>query len=457
MHRLLLLGLNHTTAPLEVRERLAFNAAESRAAVEAFRARFPRAEVVLLSTCNRVELYAGRGDADGAGEARPSIPEMVQFLSDLRGVPVCDFYEHLYDKRDRGVVEHVFAVASSLDSMVLGETQILGQVKAAYETAAGAGAAGALLNPLFQNALRVGKQVMHETALNEGRLSVASVAVDYARRIFDHFHDKTVLCVGAGKMVTLALQNLVGLRPRRLLVCNRDPAKAEKLAAQFAGEPVPFDRLADHLVAADIVVSSTGSAHPIITRALFEPLVKARRYRPAFLIDIAVPRDVEPAVGELDNVYLYNLDDLQQVVSQTQSQRTGTVEAARRIVAAGVEEFLNWQRAREMGPVIDQLYRRYHGLAQEELARTLNKLPHLSDADRAQLEEMTRRVVNKLLHKPVQALRRSEGTHTPAGQYLHAVEKLFQVGDAPAGEPVGEDPAPDDVPETPAPAPRTSG
>jgi glutamyl-tRNA reductase len=299
-------------------------------------------------------------------------------------------------------------------------------VRDAYDLSRALESVGPLLNPLFQRAIGVGKEVMHGTLLNEGRLSVASVAVDYARRIFEHFADKTVLCVGAGKMASLVLQNFVGLSPWRLLVCNRDPAKARALAGPFGGEPVPFERLTDHLVAADIVVSSTGSAHPIITRAQFEGLLRQRRYRPIFLIDIAVPRDVESSVGEIENVYLYNVDDLQNVVAATMSQRKTAIDAARSIVARQVDEFAAWHRQREMGPIIDRLYRRYHRLAREELERTVNKLPTLSAADRAQLEEMTRRLVNKLLHSPIRTLKTSEGQHTGL-TYLHAMEKLFDL------------------------------
>jgi glutamyl-tRNA reductase len=202
---------------------------------------------------------------------------------------------------------------------------------------------------------------------------------------------------------------------------------------------VPFERLDDHLVAADIVVTSTGSTQPIITRAAFEPLRRRRRYRPIFLIDIAVPRDVEAAVAKLDHVYLYNLDDLQQVVLSTQSQRQGALDSARLIVTRQVEEFVLWHRQRELGPTIDRLYRHYHGLAQEELARTLNKLPNVSDAEKAHLEDLTRRIVNKLLHGPVQTLRQSEAPHpSGAGPYLHALEKLFGL----EGEATGPDAKP---------------
>lgn len=421
MQRLLLLGLNHTTAPLAVREKLAFSGPQARAAVGALRERFPAAEAVLLSTCNRVELYVGR-----QAHAHLGLDELVGFLSEFHALPAEQFRDHLYHKAGREVVEHLFLVASSLDSLVLGETQVLGQVRDAYDAARQAQSAGPLLNPLFQRAVAVGKQVMHETALAEGRRSVASVAVDYARRIFEHFTDKTVLCVGAGKMAALVLQHFAGLSPRRLLVCNRDPDKATALADKFGGEAVPFERLGEHLVAADIVVSGTGATQPIITRQQFEPLRKQRRYRPIFLIDIAVPRDVEPAVGELEHVYLYNVDDLQQVVATTMDQRKASVDAARAIVARQVDEFAKWHRQREMGPIIDRLYKRYHKLAKEELDRAVTKLTGDREADRASLEEMTRRIVNKLLHSPIQTLKTSDGQHTGL-TYLHAMEKLFDL------------------------------
>lgn len=432
MHRLLLLGLNHTTAPLEVREKLAFNAQQCRHALAAFRSKFEQCEAVLLSTCNRVELYTAR-----AAHGHPTLEEMVDFLAEFHGVAPEQFHEHLYHKRDRAVVEHLFAVTSSLDSMVLGETQILGQVRDAYDLSRAVESSGGLLNPLFQRAVAVGKQVMRETSLAEGRLSVASVAVDYARQIFETFTDKTVLFIGAGKMATIALQNFAALGPGRLLLCNRDPGKAAALAGRFGGEAVPYERLEDHLVAADIVVSSTGSAHPIITRKLFARVLRLRRYRTVFLMDIAVPRDVEASVADLhEHVYLRNLDDLQQVVQATQAQRSGAIESAKNIVTAQVEEFATWLRAREMGPAIERLYKRHHRLAQEELARTRGKLSAgaLSEQDEAHLEDMLRRVVNKLLHHPVQVLRRGEqaggaGAHAPPGGYLRAFQKLFQLGD----------------------------
>ena len=429
MHQLSLLGLNHTTAPLEVRERLAFDADGRRAAVEAFRKQF-NCEVVLLSTCNRVELYCG---------GSPTALEMIQFLANTRGIAGEVFAAMTYQKNGRSVVEHLFSVAASLDSMVLGETQILGQVREAYDAARQLSATGPLLNPLFQRAVAVGKEVLAQTTLGEGRLSVASVAVDLARGIFDSFADKTVLSIGAGKMSHLVLQHLAALRPGRLLICNRDGEKARALVDRFGGEPAAFDDLNAHLAVADIVVSSTGAPHPIITRKIFDHLVRLRRYRPVFLIDIALPRDVEAAVGELDSVYLYNIDDLQKVVATTRDQRSSAASAAQVIVAEHVREFMQAHRVRELGPVIDTLYRRYHALAQEELARTIARMGNVTPQERAHLEEFARRVVNKLLHDPIRTLRHADGAHQSRDQYLHAMQMLFNLTPGVNLTPGGED------------------
>jgi glutamyl-tRNA reductase len=344
MQRLLLLGLNHTTAPIGVREQLVFSPEEATHALRTLKERYAGIEAALLSTCNRTELYIAR-ELHG----HPRAEEMASFLADMRKIPRESFAPYLYEKSEKDVVTHLFSVATSLDSMVLGETQILGQVRIAYDLAMQSQTAGPMLNPLFQRALAVGKQVMHETSLAEGHVSVASVAVDFARRIFDRFSDKTVLCIGAGKMAQLVLKSFMSSKLGRLVVCNRDPSRADDLARRCGGEAIPFDRLNEQLTIADIVVSSTGSTTPIITRAGFEPLLRARRYRPIFLMDIALPRDIDSAVGELENVYLYNLDDLQKVTAQTHAARRETIDAARQIVRAAVEQYAAWNRGREMG------------------------------------------------------------------------------------------------------------
>jgi glutamyl-tRNA reductase len=422
MQRLFVLGLNHTTAPLEVRERLAFDADARRDALKRLRQRFDACEAVLLSTCNRVEIYLAR-EAHG----HPRREDLEIFLAEVRGLRAADFSAHLYEKSERAVVGHLFTVAASLDSMVLGETQILGQVREAYDAAREAGTAGAMLHPLFQRAVAVGRQVMTETSLAEGRVSVASAAVDYAKRIFDGFSDKTVLNIGAGKMAGLMLTHLAALKPGQLMVCNRDAAKAAELASRFDGNAVALEGLADHLAAADIVVTSTGAAGAIITKPLLEAVMRRRRYKAMFLIDVAVPRDVASDVGKMENVYLYNLDDLQRVVSDTRSQRGAVISAAEQIVEQQVKEFAVWHRTRMMGPMIAELRRRSHEMAREEVQRVMQKLPNVSDAEKEHLGDLARRIVNKLLHDPIEMLRHTDNPHVPIGQYIHAMEKLFKL------------------------------
>jgi glutamyl-tRNA reductase len=416
MHRLHLMGLNHTTAPLAVRERLAFTPQQRAAAMSAFRDQFPGCEAVLLSTCNRVELYVSRAAHD-----QPTAADFATFIARFHGLPAESFGGHLYHRSERAMVEHLFNVAASLDSMVLGETQILGQVREAYDAARAAGTVGASLNPLFQRAVAVGKQVLRETPLAEGRQSVAGAAVAYAGQVFDSLASKSVLSIGAGKMARLVLRGFADQSPKRMLVCNRDGAKAAQLAREFGGEPAPFEKLDDHLAAVDVVITSTGSADPIITAQRFAAVHKRRRYRPIFLIDIALPRDVDPAVGELENVYLYNLDDLQRVVADTHAGRRESVADAQRIVAGAVEEYVAAHRVRALGPVIDALFKRSHQLARDEVDRQSN----LTDAERQQRYELARRIVNKLLHDPVLALRKADAAHGP--QYVHAMEQLFRL------------------------------
>jgi glutamyl-tRNA reductase len=420
MDRVRLLGLNHTTAALEVRERLALDSARHREVVELVRKSL-HCETVAISTCNRVEFYLARTDLP------PSADDLTRLLSSFHSIDCETFVPNLYERSGRLAVEHLFNVAASLDSMVLGETQILGQVRQAYDTSRELGATGPVLNPLFQRALSVGKEVQTHTGLSEGRISVASVAVDYARGIFDHFDDKTVLCIGAGKMSGLVMRHMAQLKPGHMLVCNRDPEKAIALAQRYGGEGMPMDALDEQLARADIVIASTGAGKPIIREAQFKKLLRQRRYRPVFLIDLAVPRDVEAEVGELENVYLYNLDDLHRVVAETHGQRGEAVSAAQAIVKRHVDEFDGWLKRRAMGPAIEQLYARHHAMAAEELNRVAGRMTNLTAADRAHLEEMARRIVNKVLHDPIEALKQNDSAHGASHQYQHAIEKLFKL------------------------------
>ncbi len=326
------------------------------------------------------------------------------------------------------MIHHLFHVAASLDSMVLGETQILGQVRDAYETCKGLSSVGPMLNPLFQRAIAVGKEVMHDTALNEGRLSVASVAVDYSGG-FSITSTTRPSCARRWKDGDAGSAELRGAAARPAAGLQSRSGQGRGLATRFGGTQVPFENLSEHLVAADIVITSTGAAHPIITRQQFDGLRKRRRYRPIFLIDIAVPRDIEavrrrcrrrlslqprrPATGGLPDSVPTNR----------------ALGSARAIVAQHIESFIAWNRQRKLGPAIHRLYSRYHAIAQDELARTLNKLPNISEAEKAHLEDLARRIVNKLLHDPVQTASPLRRRPRLRRAYLHALEKLFQLGE----------------------------
>jgi glutamyl-tRNA reductase len=417
MNDLLLIGLNHTTAPLDVRERLALAPQRAFDAITAWQARSGGREVVILSTCNRVELYLS---------GPTPRQDVVRYLSEFFETPAGAFESHLYERHGRGVVEHLFTVASGLDSMVLGETQILGQVRQAYEASRQAGATGPVLNPLFQRAATVGKEVLTDTGIADGRVSVASVAVDYAKRIFDHFADKTVLCLGTGKMTRLVLQGFATLNVGKILVASREQTRADEFARKFGGVGVTMNDLDQHLIAADVIIGSTGATHPVVTRDRFAKLQRKRRYRPAFFLDIAVPRDIDASVGELEQTYLYNRDDLQNVVSQTMAGRGTQVEAARGVVRRHVDAYAAWHRQREIGPLIDALYKQSGEIARAEVERTLCKL-ELDDAGREQVEQLVHRVVQKLLHGPVSQLKQTHDAGGEGQAYVHAVEKLFNL------------------------------
>ena len=307
--RIVLVGCNHRSAPLAIRERLAFDGPKLERALEVFAERFPGTEAVLLNTCNRVELYA----ASEEPAPSPELGVAAEYLAGFHAIPIGELQPHLYYLADREAVGHLFEVAASLDSLVPGESQILAQVKEAYRIARGKSVTGPVTNALFQKAIAVGKLIHTSTAIARRKVSVSSVAVEFACEIFeaDQFPRKTVLVIGAGKMGELTLEHLRELRPGRILVTNRNPRKAAEVADRWSGQPVPFERLDDWLVEADLVLSTTGSQEPIIHRERFARIMQRRDYRPVFVIDIAVPRDFAADVGDLDNVYLYNIDDLQ--------------------------------------------------------------------------------------------------------------------------------------------------
>jgi glutamyl-tRNA reductase len=430
MRDFVVVGLSHRTAPVEIRERLAI--APDRLAQElrelASHGRFD--EALLISTCNRVELYATSTNPIEAAQIAKET--LARRLPDTAADGV------LYQERGIDVVRHVFRVASSLDSLVVGEPQILGQVKEAYDTAKGAGTVSTLLGRCFTQAFATAKRVRNETGIAEGTVSVSSIACELAKKIFGNLEDRRTLLLGAGEMGESAARSL-RQTGTNLHVCNRSEERSQMLAEACGGRAVPYERLALELVDADVVIASTASPKFILTPELMKGVVRSRRHRPLFIIDIAVPRDVDPRVGNMDNVFVYDVDDLHQVAEENLAVRAREAAHAERIIEEEVTSFLAWRRSLELAPTIVALRQRFGQIADDELQRTLSRLEGITQADRALLEAMGRSLVSKLLHQPMTQLKASAGG--PDGALLiDAVRRLFAISDeAPAVEPSSTD------------------
>jgi glutamyl-tRNA reductase len=425
---LLTLGVDHRSAPTAVREALAFEGPRRDEALDVLKSTYASSEFVLLSTCNRVEVYA----AADAAPTTPGVADLTGFLSEFHGVPIEAMASHLVAHHDEAVIGHVFRVASSLESLVIGEGQILGQVRDAYKAADARRAVGPILHVVFRNALRVGKKVREETGMDRGKLSVASVAVDVAREVFDRFDDKAVLVIGAGKMAELTLQHLAALRPGRVVITNRSSDRAEDAAARWGGLAVPFERLGQALVEADVVVSTTAAEEPIVTYDMYARVQRARRNRLALVLDIAVPRDFDPRVGDLEQVLLYNVDDLKAQVERNLEGRRRGIDPAQAIIdretAACLAELRHQRHAgallRQLGDTADAARRR-------ELERLFAAPLEFDNAQREAIAHMALRLQNQLLHHPRSALRSAAAEPGGAGHshpLLNAVRHLFGLG-----------------------------
>ncbi len=387
-----LLGLNHKTAPLELRERLAF----SEEALPAVLARLRDAEAVqegaLLSTCNRTELYAS------ASAAEAGLVALTQFLTRERNLDPAVFAPHLYSLSGVEAIGHLFQVASGLDSMIVGENQVLGQVRRAWEVARQASATGPVLDRLFPCAVRVGRQARSQTRINEGAASVSHAAVELAREIFGDLARRTILVLGAGKMSELTLKHLVASGAERLTVVNRTDESARQLARRCGVHAVPFEDLDRTLEGCDIMLTSTGAPHYVVTRERLARVMAIRPQRPLFLVDIALPRDIEPSCGELPQVHLYNLDDLQQTVARNLSQRHEEVARVTQIVHRETARFVRHLQGLRAVPTIRYLREHFEELRQEELERARSR--NLSADETRLLEVFSRKLVARLLHRP---------------------------------------------------------
>jgi glutamyl-tRNA reductase len=418
--QLLLVGLSHRTTPVELRERLDFATRGVDRALTALAGVPTHTEAAIVSTCNRVELYVGCDDLEAARAG------VERFISEFHSVPAADVSPHLYAKTGQAAVQHLFRVAAGLDSLVVGEPQVLGQVKDAFNVASQLGSTGALLNKLFHAAFAAGKRVRSETALSEGAVSVSYAAVALARKIFGDLKGRTVLVLGAGEMGKLTAIHMRSHGISRLIIMSRTPRHAEALAQTIDGVPMPWEQLHAALAESDILITATGASTPIISRALIAQAMKARKQRQLFIIDIAVPRDVESEAGDLEQVFLYNIDDLQAVVQENISRRATEASRAEHIVSEEVGRFSSWLNSRGAIPTVVALRQRFETIRQSELRRLEPKLSSLGPEGRARVDEITRLLVEKLLINPTEQLKSISDADTVAA-YSDALTRLFDL------------------------------
>jgi glutamyl-tRNA reductase len=418
--KLSLTGLNHNTAPVEVRERLAFQPALLASAVHELCHTPGVQESVILSTCNRVEIAVTADDSVDVSST------LSDFLARVREVDPQWLRQYLYHHQEKDAIRHLFRVASSLDSMVLGEPQILGQLKDAYEVAKTQGALTGFLDTVMTRAFGVAKRVRSETEIGQNAVSISYAAVELARQIFGSLRGKKVLIIGAGKMSELAARHLERNGVSEIAVTNRSPERAQAMAELFRGRIVDYQNFVSVLPEMDVVIASSGAPHFILTREAMRKVIGARRNRPMFLIDIAVPRNIEPTINELDNVFLYDIDDLRTAVVQNRKGREQEAQAAERIISDEVERTLTRLKAREMGPVIVGLQQQLEAVCSGELERVRSKLGTLTRQQQEAVDALMRGIVNKVAHGPIAELRRQAsepGGHT----VIEVIRRVFRI------------------------------
>lgn len=427
---LVAVGINHTAAPVELRERLAVPEADVGTVLRELAEAAELKECMLVSTCNRVEIYGIADHGETAGRS------VLRKLAGMRDVPVGEVESHGFVRSQGAAARHIFRVAASLESMVLGEPQILGQVKDAFQRARDLGAVGPVLDKCMTAAFRGAKRVRSETSVARGAASVPSVAVDLARSIFGELRGCAVMIIGAGEMAQHSAVHLKAAGVSEVIVVNRSAERGEALAAEVGGRYEPWDSLERNLQRVDIVVTSTGATVPVVLPKALRHAMKARRHKPLFLIDIAVPRDVDPAAGELDHVFLYNIDDLQSIVHDNLRSRASEADTAGSLVEEEITAFLSWQRTRAVGPLIGKLQAHGRSIVQAEVDKALPKLSELPPEKHRVIQQLANGILNKLLHAPISNLKAEMGRDpaasarsTPTLDLATALEQLFALED----------------------------
>ncbi|ORJ62164.1 glutamyl-tRNA reductase [Geothermobacter hydrogeniphilus] len=416
---IIVVGLSHHSAPVEIREKVAFSPNDMQRPLRQVFDLPDIGEAMIVSTCNRVEIYATSRDPDAG------IAGLRRFMADFHQLSQDDLQPHLYDYQGEEAIRHVFRVSASLDSMVIGEPQILGQIKTAYGYAAEFKTVGLILNRFLHKAFSVAKRVRTETNIAGNAVSVSFAAVELARKIFGSLDNKTVLLIGAGEMCELAAKHFINNGVGRVLVTNRTFSRAERLAAEFAGRAIPFEEFPEHLHLADIVLTSTGAPTCILDRSRVEKVLKIRKNKPMFFIDIAVPRDIEPQVNGVPNVYLYDVDDLQGVVQANLKERHKEAKKAEEIIDLEIGQFHAWMGTLQVKPTIVSLRRRFEEIRRGEVEKTLRNLKHVDKKQEQAIEALTSAIINKILHPAISALK--EKQNGEGDNFVDAVRTLFAL------------------------------
>jgi len=420
---ILCLGLNHTTAPISLREKLALDESVVRIALARLscgHVASPLTELVILSTCNRVELYAVSNQL--------AFAELEKYLSDVSGVPVDQFRSHVYRFQDRDAVCHLFEVAAGLDSLVIGEPQILGQVTRALELARGQNTVGAVLNRLFQDAIHAGKRTRTETSISRNPASVSSLAASLSERAVRKISETEIVILGAGEMAELAVEALRKRGAQKILVVNRTLERARELVQRWGAQATTFENIHAALESADILISSTGAPHTLISMQMVNEVMQHRMDRPLVLIDIAVPRDIDPNVVNIPHVTLFDIDGLNAKLEHSLSERMAEVPRVKSILEEELELFDEYRRSLDMLPLIADIRQNAEAIRQTELEKTLRRLPDLTEAERSHIEAMTQALVKKLLHAPTNHLR-AEATTPRASEFAEIARTLFNISD----------------------------
>ncbi len=417
---IVVVGLNHKTAPVEVRERLAFSSEDTPEVLETMRQDQCVDEIMLFSTCNRVEFLLATKDIPEAVEA------VKDFLADFKKTPRQVFEDALYVYDGDEAVLHIFRVASSLDSMMIGEPQILGQIKEAYQQASDHGTCAVVLNRLMHRSFSVAKRVRTETGIGDHAVSISYAAVELGRKIFGELEGKAVLLIGAGEMAELAVENLVTNRAQPIFVANRTFERGLEIAERFRGTAIRFEEVPDYLNVVDIVISSTGASHYILMREDFKGVMRARKNRPLFLIDIAVPRDIDPEINRISNVYVYDIDDLKSAIEENLEERQQEALRGERIVDEGVIQFRRWLQCLDVVPTIVDLRDKVEEIRQRELKKTFASLRSVSEEGRVAIDRLTAALVNKILHNPTVFLKQS-GHKKDKSLYVDITRRLFNL------------------------------